>query len=89
MHKQQREKKMYNDTSVVGKGLPLRGGYTKVVGMERFAPDRVLAGAFWMKILQSPHPHANIKSIDVTKTVDEVCHKFEERCDTGQRCCGH
>jgi len=58
---------MYNDTSIVGKGLPLREGYTKVTGMERFAPDRGLAGALWMKILRSPYAHANIKNIDVTK----------------------
>lgn len=58
---------MYKDMSVVGKGIPLREGHPKVTGMERFAPDHGMVGALWMKILRSPHPHARIKSIDVTK----------------------
>lgn len=55
---------MYSDTSIVGKGVPLREGFPKVTGGERFVPDRGLNGALWMKILRSPHPHARIKSID-------------------------
>jgi len=58
---------MYEDMSIVGKGVPLREGYPKVTGTEKFAPDRGLAGALWMKILRSPHPHAKIKKIDVTE----------------------
>ncbi len=57
---------MYKDTSIVGKGVPLREGYPKVTGMERFVPDRYLAGALWMKILRSPHAHARMASIDVS-----------------------
>jgi len=57
---------MYKDMSVVGKGVPLREGHPKVTGMEKFAPDRGLTGALWMKILRSPHPHARIRRIDVT-----------------------
>jgi CO/xanthine dehydrogenase Mo-binding subunit len=58
---------MYKDMSIVGKSVPLRDGYPKVTGAEKFANDRSLAGALWMKILRSPHPHAKIKKIDVTE----------------------
>ena len=58
---------MYEEMSIVGKSVPLRDGYQKVTGTEKFAYDRGLAGALWMKILRSPHPHAKIKKIDVTE----------------------
>jgi len=51
---------------IVGKGIPLREGYTKVSGNEKFTPDRSVLGALWMKILRSPHPHARIKRIDAS-----------------------
>jgi len=57
---------MYEEMSIVGKGVLLREGHPKVTGMERFAPDRGVVGALWMKILRSPHPHAKIQRIDVT-----------------------
>ncbi len=55
---------MYRDTSIVGKGVPLREGTPKVTGAERFVPDRGMTGALWMKILRSPHPHARIRNIN-------------------------
>lgn len=58
---------MYKDMTIVGKGIPFKDDYSKVTGMEKFTPDRSVAGALWMKILRSPHPHAKIKNIDVSK----------------------
>ncbi len=55
---------MYRDMTIVGKGIPLREGHTKVTGAEKFTPDRSIPGALWMKLLRSPHPHARIKMID-------------------------
>ncbi len=58
---------MYKDMTIVGKGIPLKEGYSKVTGMLKFTPDRGVPGQLWMKILRSPHPHAKIKSIDTSK----------------------
>ncbi len=58
---------MAEKLTIVGKSIPLKNGYSKVTGMERFAPDRSRVGALWMKVLRSPHPHAIIKRIDVSK----------------------
>jgi xanthine dehydrogenase molybdenum-binding subunit len=55
------------ELSVVGKRLPLREGYSKVTGLLQFVPDFRVAGALCMKILRSPHAHAMIKKIDVSK----------------------
>ncbi|MFC2068909.1 hypothetical protein ACFLTP_07900 [Chloroflexota bacterium] len=60
---------MYKEMSVVGKGVLLKDGYSKVCGMLKFASDHNSDGAMWMKILRSDHPHAKIRSIDVTKAV--------------------
>lgn len=49
---------------IVGEGIPLREGHTRVTGAEKYAPDRSLPGALWMKILRSPYAHARIKRID-------------------------
>lgn len=57
---------MPEELLIAGKPLPLRGAHQKVTGAERYAPDRSLAGALWMKILRSPHSHARIKKIDVS-----------------------
>ena len=53
--------------TIVGKGIPLKEGYAKVTGTEKFVPDRSVHGALWMKIIRSPYPHARIKKIDVSK----------------------
>ncbi|MFC1860878.1 xanthine dehydrogenase family protein molybdopterin-binding subunit [Chloroflexota bacterium] len=58
---------MYKDMSIAGKSIPLREGHPKATGLERFASDRDLAGALHMKTLYSPHAHAKIKNIDVSK----------------------
>ena len=42
-------------------------GVDKVTGRAPFAADTTMPGMIWGKILQSPHPHARIKSIDTSK----------------------
>ncbi|MEQ1614146.1 MAG: xanthine dehydrogenase family protein molybdopterin-binding subunit [Hyphomicrobiaceae bacterium] len=46
---------------------PIRpDGVDKVTGRARFGADYSLAGQLVGKVLRSPHPHANIRSIDVS-----------------------
>ena len=42
-------------------------GFDKVTGRANYAADLALPGMIWGKILRSPHAHAAIKSIDVSK----------------------
>ena len=42
-------------------------GVPKVTGTARFGDDFSLPGALQGKILRSPHAHARIKSIDISK----------------------
>jgi CO/xanthine dehydrogenase Mo-binding subunit len=42
-------------------------GVDKVTGRAAFAADTAMPGMIWGKVLRSPHPHARIKSIDVSK----------------------
>ncbi|MFC2068728.1 xanthine dehydrogenase family protein molybdopterin-binding subunit [Chloroflexota bacterium] len=58
---------MFEDMTIVGKSMPLKLGYSKVTGMLKFAVDRSVAGALWMKVLRSPHPHARIRNINISK----------------------
>lgn len=60
---------MTEELSIVGKSIPLREGFSKVTGRERYAIDYVLPGSLWMKVLRSPHPHARIRSINLDKAL--------------------
>src|SRR3982074_2767942 len=42
-------------------------GADKVTGRAAFAADTNMPGMIWGKVLRSPHPHARIKSIDISK----------------------
>ena len=47
---------------------PIRpDGVDKVTGRAKFGADHRVAGQLVGKILRSPHPHARIKSIDISK----------------------
>ena len=49
---------------------PIRpDGYGKVTGRDQYAADVILPGMLYAKILRSPHPHAIIKKIDVSKAL--------------------
>src|SRR3981081_4667823 len=52
---------------VLGKPRRRVDGRAKVTGQTRFADDLVLPRMLHMRLLRSPHPHAKIVSIDVSK----------------------
>jgi len=52
---------------VIGKARRRVDGRAKVTGLTRFADDLVLPRMLHMRLLRSPHPHAKIVSIDVSK----------------------
>src|SRR3954469_18917936 len=52
---------------VLGKARRRVDGRAKVTGQTRFADDVVLPRMLHMKLLRSPHPHALIEAVDVSK----------------------
>ncbi len=52
---------------VVGGSPPRHDGIDKVTGRAKYGADLILAGMLVGKILRSPHPHAIIRSIDVSR----------------------
>ncbi len=61
--------------SVIGRSLPKIDAAAKVAGTTVFADDLVLPRMVYAKLLRSPHPHARIRSVDVSKAaaVPGVC----------------
>src|SRR5262245_50058846 len=55
------------DLSVVGRSLPKVDAAAKVTGQTIFADDLVLPRMVWARLLRSPHPHARIKRLDVSR----------------------
>ena len=59
-----------DDLKVVGT-RPIRpDGVPKVTGMAQYGADYSLPGMLWAKILRSPHAHARIRSIDVSRALE-------------------
>ena len=56
-----------SELKVVGAAVPRAEGSDKVSGRTLYAADVNLPGTLWAKILRSPHPHARILNIDVSK----------------------
>src|SRR5687767_15965227 len=56
-----------SDLSVVGKPLPKVDAFAKVAGQTVFADDIALPRMAFARLLRSPHPHARIKRIDVSR----------------------
>ena len=52
---------------VIGEPRRRVDGRAKVTGLTRFADDVVLPRMLHCKLLRSPHPHATIESIDVSR----------------------
>jgi xanthine dehydrogenase YagR molybdenum-binding subunit len=52
--------------AVIGKRVPRINGRAKVTGAARFTVDVKLPGMLHARLLRSPHPHAEIASIDTT-----------------------
>ena len=55
------------DLEVIGQPLPKIDAAAKVSGQMVYADDLVLPRMAFAKLLRSPHPHARLKSIDVSK----------------------
>src|SRR3990172_682392 len=53
--------------SVVGKSLPFIDSIPKATGQAKFCADMELPGILFGKILRSPHPHARILNIEVSR----------------------
>src|SRR5829696_2400260 len=60
---------MAKDLNIVGKPFRKVDARAKCVGQTKFADDIVLPRMLFCKILRSHHPHALIKSIDVSKAL--------------------
>jgi CO/xanthine dehydrogenase Mo-binding subunit len=56
-----------SELKVVGTAVPRAEGSDKVSGRTLYAADVNLPGTLWAKILRSPHSHARILNIDVSK----------------------
>ena len=55
------------DSKAVGAAVPRGEGSDKVSGHTVYAADVKLPGLLWAKILRSPHPHASIRRVDISK----------------------
>lgn len=55
-----------SDPQVIGAAVPRAEGSAKVSGQTLYAADVSLPELLWAKILRSPHPHAQIRRIDIT-----------------------
>ncbi len=56
--------------TVIGRANRKVDAVAKVTGVTKFADDIVLPRMLFAKILRSPHPHANIISIDTTRAAN-------------------
>ena len=52
---------------VIGTSPVKHDGYDKVTGRAKFAADSIVPGMLVGKFLRSPHPHAILKKIDISK----------------------
>lgn len=58
---------MSDKLSVVGKSLKRIDAIDKVTGRAKYATDLKMDGMLHAKLLRSPHPHARVTNIDITK----------------------
>ncbi len=58
-----------DDFNLVGKPRRRVDGRAKVIGQTSFADDLVLPRMAWCKLLRSPHPHAEIESIEASEAM--------------------
>jgi 4-hydroxybenzoyl-CoA reductase subunit alpha len=56
-----------NNFSIIGKPMAMADARAKVTGLGKYTDDLAVPGMLIGKILHSPHPHAGIRSIDVSK----------------------
>jgi xanthine dehydrogenase molybdenum-binding subunit len=53
--------------TVVGQKVPRVHGLGVVTGLGQYTEHMTLPGTLYTRTLRSPHPHANVKSVDVTQ----------------------
>jgi CO/xanthine dehydrogenase Mo-binding subunit len=53
----------------LGHATPRIDAVERVTGQGRYTRDVVLPGMLFARLLRSPHPHARIRSIDVSKAM--------------------
>ena len=53
--------------NTVGRNAPRIDAYERVTGRAKYTADVRLPGMLWARVLRSPHPHARIRSIDVSR----------------------
>lgn len=59
--------KPWEKTEVVGKAIPRVDGYERASGSAVYPADISLPNMLYGKILRCPHPHAKVKSIDLSQ----------------------
>ena len=59
------EPKPWKQTRMVGKGIPRVDAYERVSGTAVYPSDVVLPDMIYGAILRCPHPHAQVKQVDV------------------------
>jgi 4-hydroxybenzoyl-CoA reductase subunit alpha len=59
-----------NGFSVIGRAMPMTDARSKVSGLGKYADDLFVAGMLYARILHSPHAHARIRSIDISRAQD-------------------
>ena len=60
---------------VVGTRPVRHDGIDKVTGHALYGADFSMAGQIYGKVLRSPHAHARIKSIDLSKLISQSMQK--------------
>jgi 4-hydroxybenzoyl-CoA reductase subunit alpha len=58
-----------NDFSIIGKPIAMIDAAGKTTGVGKYTDDLSVPGMLYGKILHSPHPHARIKSIDISRAL--------------------
>ncbi|MBI4318565.1 MAG: molybdopterin-dependent oxidoreductase [Chloroflexi bacterium] len=55
------------ESAVVGKNVPRQGAIEKTLGLAKYGADLSLPGTLHLKVLRSPHHHAEIVSVDTSE----------------------
>jgi CO/xanthine dehydrogenase Mo-binding subunit len=56
-------------SNVIGKSVPRTDSLAKVTGQTQYTADMKLPGMLVAKVLRSPHPHARIRAVDVSRAL--------------------
>ncbi|MDR0840663.1 MAG: xanthine dehydrogenase family protein molybdopterin-binding subunit [Christensenellaceae bacterium] len=66
--------------SVIGKNIPRSDGHAKVTGTMVYPSDVIIPGMMYGAVLRSPHPHAEIVSVDTSEAerMGAVCLTYAD-----------